>query len=163
MVKPIKLRGELMIDTKILLSVVIVVLIGVAAAGYHINSQNLGFWQPTTTQSQNPQSQSQGSSESSSSSGQGETPGTGVYSSGQSQSGTGGSSVISSSAAKTAAQNNLDKNLKGATAGTPKLSSDGTYYTVPVIENGKQTGAIEVDAKTGKVTGGYGSSTGGVA
>ena len=142
-----------MINTKILLSVVIVVLIGVAAAGYHINSQNLGFWQPTTTQSQNPQSQSQVILWT------GRTPGTGVYSSGQSQSGTGGNTVISSSAAKTAAQNAINtKYAPGATAGTPKLSSDGQYYTVPIIDNGQVTGEIEVNAKTGKVTGGAGGS-----
>lgn len=155
-----------MIDTKILLSVVIVVLIGVAAAGYHINSQNLGFWQPTTTGTTATQSQdtSQGSSGlSSSSSGQEQTTGTGVYSSGTSK--TGGSSVISSSAAKTAAQSAINEQYApGVTAGTPKLSSDGTFYTVPANDkNGNRVGEIEVDAKTGKVIGGHGSSSGGVA
>ncbi|MBI4813251.1 MAG: peptidase propeptide domain-containing protein [Methanobacterium sp.] len=40
-----------MIDSKILVSVVIVLLIGVAAAGYQISSQTPGLWQPVTSTS----------------------------------------------------------------------------------------------------------------
>lgn len=155
-----------MVNTKILLSVVIVVLIGVTAAGYQINSQNPGFWQPTTTSS-NTQSSGSGSQSSDSgtstgttaqaSSGTGTstgTTGTGVYSS-KSSGQTGGSNVISASAAKSAAASAIA--VSGATTGTPKLSSDKTYYTVPILKNGKTIGAIEVNAKTGEVTGGYGN------
>jgi hypothetical protein len=38
-----------MIDSKILVSVVIVLVIGVAAAGYQISSQTPGLWQPVTS------------------------------------------------------------------------------------------------------------------
>ena len=148
-----------MIDTKILLSVVIVVLIGVAAAGYHINSQNLGFWQPTPTGTTATQSQdtSQGSSGlSSSSSGQEQTTGTGVYSSGTSK--TGGSNIISASEARSIAQKNIKSSdeIESIT-----LSSDKTYYTVKLTN-----GYLIIDAKTGKITEGAGilsSSSGGVA
>lgn len=156
-----------MVNTKILLSVVIVVLIGVTAAGYQISNQNsTGFWQPTTTSS-NTQSSGSGSQSSDSgtstgttaqaSSGTGTstgTTGTGVYSS-KSSGQTGGSNVISASAAKSAAASAIA--VSGATTGTPKLSSDKTYYTVPILKNGKTIGAIEVNAKTGEVTGGYGN------
>lgn len=66
-----------------------------------------------------------------------------------------GSNVISASAAKSAAASAIA--VSGATTGTPKLSSDKTYYTVPILKNGKTIGAIEVNAKTGEVTGGYGN------
>lgn len=126
-------------------------LIGFAAASYQITTKTPGLWQPTTSTSQSQGSTDDSSQTSAGSSSQGDvqSQSTGT-SSGESQ--TGGSNVISSSAAKTAAQNAID--VKGAEAGTPKLSSDGTYYTVPVIDNGKVTGEIEVDAKTGVVTGG---------
>ncbi len=161
MVKPIKLRGELMIDTKILLSVVIVVLIGVAAAGYHISGQNLGFWQPTTpttspATTQSPDTSQGSSGLSSSSSGQEQTTGTGVYSSGTSKTGTGGSSIISSSEARSIAQSKISSSdeIKSVT-----LSSDKTYYTVKLTN-----GYLIIDAKTGKVTEGAGSNPeGGVA
>lgn len=156
-----------MVNTKILLSVVIVVLIGVTAAGYQISNQNsTGFWQPTTTSS-NTQSSGSGSQSSDSgtstgttaqaSSGTGTstgTTGTEVYSS-KSSGQTGGSNVISASAAKSAAASAIA--VSGATTGTPKLSSDKTYYTVPILKNGKTIGAIEVNARTGEVTGGYGN------
>ena len=163
--KTVNLRGELiMVNTKILLSVVIVVLIGVTAAGYQINSQNPGFWQPTTTSS-NTQSSGSGAQPSDSgttaqttagtSTGTTGTTGTEVYSSGSSGQ-TGGSNVISASAAKSAAASAIAE--PGATTGKPKLSSDRKYYTVPVLRNGKTLGAIEVNAQTGEVTGGYGNN-----
>lgn len=44
----------------------------------------------------------------------------------------------------------------GFTAGTPKLSKEnGKYiYTVPIIENGKNIGFIDIDAQTGESLGG---------
>jgi uncharacterized membrane protein YkoI len=143
-----------MINKKIILSVIIVLLIGFAAAGYQVTTKTPGLWQPTTSTSQSQSSTGDSSQTSAGTSSQGDvqSQSTGTSSEGSQ---TGGSTVkISSSAAKTAAQNAIDKDLKGVKAGTPKLSSDGTYYTVPVIDNGKVTGEIEVDAKTGVVTGG---------
>ena len=151
-----------MVNTKILLSVVIVVLIGVTAAGYQINSQNPGFWQPTTTSSN---TQSSGSGSQSSDSGTTAqattgtstgttgtstgTTGTGAYSSGSSGQ-AGGSSVISANAAKSAAKSAIAE--PGATVGTATLH--GSYYIVTVVKNGAAIGEIEVNARTGRVTGG---------
>lgn len=143
-----------MINKKIILSVIIVLLIGFAAAGYQATTKTPGLWQPTTSTSQSQSStgdsssgSSQTSAGTSSSQGDIQSQSTGTSSEGS----TGGNNVISASAAKVAAQNAIKMNAK---AGTPKLSSDGTYYTVPVIKNGKVIGEIEVDAKTGNVTGG---------
>ena len=41
-----------MIDTKILISIVIVLLIGVAAASYQITTKTPGVWQPSVSQAQ---------------------------------------------------------------------------------------------------------------
>jgi uncharacterized membrane protein YkoI len=65
---------------------------------------------------------------------------------------------ISSDEAKKIAQKYIEE--PGATAGTPTLSKiDGKYvYTVPVIENGKNVGEIDIDATTGKNVGGAGGA-----
>ncbi|HEX3013500.1 MAG TPA: PepSY domain-containing protein [Methanobacterium sp.] len=65
---------------------------------------------------------------------------------------------ISSAEAKKIAQKYIEE--PGATAGTPKLSKiDGEYvYIVPVIENGKNVGEIDIDAATGKNVGGAGGA-----
>ncbi len=65
---------------------------------------------------------------------------------------------ISSAEAKKTAQKYIEE--PGATAGTPKLSKiDGKYvYIVPVIENGKNVGEIDIDASTGKNVGGAGGA-----
>lgn len=65
---------------------------------------------------------------------------------------------ISSAEAKKIAQKYIEE--PGATAGTPKLSKiGGKYvYTVPVIENGKNVGEIDIDALTGKNVGGAGGA-----
>lgn len=65
---------------------------------------------------------------------------------------------ISSAEAKKIAQKYIEE--PGATAGTPTLSKmDGKYvYTVPVIENGKNVGEIDIDATTGKNVGGAGGA-----
>ena len=65
---------------------------------------------------------------------------------------------ISSAEAKKIAQKYIEE--PGATAGTPTLSKiDGNYvYIVPVIENGKNVGEIDIDALTGKNVGGAGGA-----
>ncbi len=60
-----------MIDKKILISIVIVLLIGVAAASYQITTKTPGVWQPSVLQAQT--ANEQGSSADSSSSGQAQT------------------------------------------------------------------------------------------
>lgn len=151
-----------MVNTKILLSVVIVILIGVTAAGYQINSQNPGFWQPTTTASSAGQSGASGAQSSGSGTGATSTstqtsPGTGTYSSGSSGQ-TGGNNMISASEAKSIATKYIEQ--KGASAGTPELKSINgkNTYIVPVIMNGEQVGEIYIDPTTGKNLGGAGGA-----
>lgn len=152
-----------MINSKILISVVIVLAIGVAAAGYQI-SQTPNLWELSDTQSQTPtqdDQQSSGStdevqgqtsdSQSSSGSDQGST------SSGSSDNG--GSDVqISSSKAKNIAEGYIEQD--GATAGTPELKTiDGKkIYVVPIEMNGSNVGEIYIDPKTGENLGGAGGA-----
>lgn len=136
---------------KILLSVVIVLLIGVAAAGYQITTSTPGLWQATTTQDQ--QSTSQSSNVQSGGSHSGTQGGT---TSGGSQSGTqGGSNVkISSKQAKSIAQKSIAE--PGATAGTPQLKTINgkkTYYVPILSSSGKQIGGFYIDPQTGQITG----------
>lgn len=144
-----------MVNVKILLSVIIVLLIGVAAAGYQITTTTTGLWQATTTQDQQPADQSSNIKSEGSQSG---TPG--GTTSGGSQSKTRGSSnvKISSKQAKSIAQTYISQ--PGAVAGTPKLKTiNGTkVYIVPVIENGKTRGEIWIDAQTGENVGGAGGA-----
>jgi len=143
-----------MVKTKILISVVIVLLIGVAAAGYQITSTAPGLWQPTT-----PQEQQQSTDQSSQQSVQSQDITQGGTTSGVSQSGNGGNNVkISASQAKSIAQKSIGH--PGATTGTPKLTTmDGKkVYVVPVIDNGKTAGEIWIDAQTGENIGGAGGA-----
>lgn len=143
-----------MVKTKILISVIIVALIGVAAAGYQINSTKTpGLWQPTTTSEQPSTDQSNQQSVQTQS-------GTQSGTSGKSQSASQGSSnvKITVSQAKSIAQKSIEQ--PGATAGTPKLKTlNGTkIYIVPVIYNGKTAGEIWIDAQTGENIGGAGGA-----
>ncbi len=143
-----------MVNTKILLSVVIVALIGAAAAGYQITTSTPGLWQPTTLQDQQSTDQSNVQSGGSQSGTQGGTTSEG------SQSGNGGSNVkISSTQAKSIVQKNYIQQ-DGAVAGTPKLVTNNgdTYYIVPIKMNGKTQGEIYIDAQTGKNIGGAGGA-----
>ena len=65
---------------------------------------------------------------------------------------------ISSAEAKKIAQKYIEE--PGATAGTPSLTKiDGNYvYIVPVIDNGKNVGEINIDPATGKNVGGAGGA-----
>jgi hypothetical protein len=133
-----------LIDKKIWLSIIIVIVIGVAAAGYEISNQTTGLWQPI--ESQNPGLTDQNNPTSNSPYGSGEggsgNGGTGTGT------GTGGNSVkITVQEAQTIAQNHIEE--AGATAGTPKLV-DNTYV-VPIMLNGEKVGAFIIDAETGKV------------
>lgn len=144
-----------MVKTKILISVIIVIVIGVAAAGYQV-SNTPGLWTPTTTQEQQSVSQNNPSVQSQS----GSTVNTG---SGSSQSSSnGGSSVkISPSQAKSIAQKSIAE--QGATTGTPKIITikGKKTYVVPVITNGKTSGEIWIDAQTGENVGGAGGAPNG--
>jgi hypothetical protein len=146
-----------MIDSKILISVVIVLLIGVAAAGYQISGQTTGFWQPVT--STNPDT-SQSSVSTGTDSGSQQSSGSSVSSSSSSKaSGSGDTNVkISSSEAKSIAKKYIIQ--EGATAGTPKLTTSNAkqVYLVPILMNGNQVGEIYIDPQTGANLGGAGGA-----
>jgi Peptidase propeptide and YPEB domain len=160
-----------MINSKILVSVIIVLLIGIAAAGYQITSNPAGISSlfgsqapATTDQGQTGTGTSgQGSSgQSQIGSGGNSASSSGQSSSGQSsgQSGTGGGNVkISSTEAQALAQKYISQT--GFKAGTPELN--GGIYTVPVVStsNGTQVGEIYIDAQTGKNKGGAGGAPNG--
>jgi uncharacterized membrane protein YkoI len=147
-----------MIDSKILVSVVIVLLIGVAAAGYQISSQTPGLWQPVTSTS--PDTSQQSSSTTGTDSGNQQSSASSVSTtSSQKASASGSDTVkISYSEAKSIASKYILQD--GATAGTPKLTTYGgtTAYLVPVMMNGNQVGEIYIDAQTGKNLGGAGGA-----
>ena len=144
-----------MVNTKMLISVIIVALIGVVAAGYQIISTTPGLWQPTnpvTPQEQQSADLSSQHSIQTQSGTQGEASEWG-------QSGNGGSNVkITPDHAKSIAQKSIEE--QGATAGTPKLITinGAKIYIVPVMNNSKQVGEFEVDAQTGKIIGGAGGA-----
>jgi uncharacterized membrane protein YkoI len=149
-----------MINTKILISVVIVLLIGVAAASYQVTTKTPGIWQPGVPQA--PSSSEVGSQGTSSS--ENAQPGTQVSSSPSSsssgQSGIGGVNVnLSPSEAKKIALSHIDiVALPDASTGTPKLIVvDGKQvYNVPILIKNAQVGEIVVDANTGNVIEGAG-------
>jgi hypothetical protein len=145
-----------MIDSKILVSVVIVLLIGVAAAGYQISNQT-GLWQPVTSTSTD--SSGDSSSTTGTDSGNQQSSTSSVSTSSSQKSTASGSDTtvkISSSEAKTIASKYILQD--GATAGTPKLTTYGgtKAYLVPVMMNGEQVGEIYIDAQTGENLGGAG-------
>ena len=146
-----------MIDSKILVSVVIVLVIGVAAAGYQISSQTPGLWQPVTSTGSDTGQQS---SSSGTDSGNQQSSASSVSTSSSSKTSTSGSAnvKISASEAKSIASKSILQ--EGATAGTPKLTNNGNTkaYLVPVMMNGQQVGAIYIDANTGKNLGGEGGA-----
>ncbi|HHT18275.1 MAG: peptidase propeptide domain-containing protein [Euryarchaeota archaeon] len=146
-----------MIDSKILISVVIVLLIGGAAASYQI-SNTPGLWQPVT--SHNPDSDKKSSSSDGTDSGSHQSSAfSPSKSSSQQSSGTGSDNVkISSSEAKAIAQQSIVQ--KGATAGTPTLinSNGKKIYVVPIMMNGNRVGEIYIDSQTGNNLGGAGGA-----
>lgn len=149
-----------MVNTKILLSVVIVLVIGVAAATYQVTTTNQGLWQPTTSQDTQQSSSDQGTTQSEGSQTQTQSGTASTVSQGTDSNANGGSSVkISSSEAKSIVQNKYIEQA-GATAGTPTLKTINgeKVYIVPVIYKGKQAGEIWIDAQTGKNIGGAGGA-----
>ncbi len=139
-----------MANTKILLSVVIVLLIGIAAASYEITTNTPGLWSQTSPQEQTDQDKSTDSGQTSS----------GTQGASTSGSGNGGYNVkISSDEAKSIVQTKYIEQ-QGAIAGTPKLiTNDGNpYYTVPIYIDGEKQGEIWIDAQTGENIGGAGGA-----
>ena len=145
-------------NSKVIVSIGVVLMIGVVAAGYQITN-NQEQWQLADLQQNKNPADSSVSDQSSSVDGQ-SSSGTGIgTSSGQSQSGSGGDNVkISPSEAKTLAQKYI--RTSGVEAGTPKLVEMGGIptYVVPLISGGKVVGEIYIDPTTGKNVGGAGGA-----
>ncbi|AXV38724.1 MAG: PepSY domain-containing protein [Methanobacteriaceae archaeon] len=145
-------------NSKVIVSIGVVLMIGVVAAGYQITN-NQEQWQLADLQQNKNPADSSVSDQSSSVDGQ-SSSGTGTgTSSGQSQSGSGGDNVkISPSEAKTLAQKYI--RTSGVEAGTPKLVEMGGIptYVVPLISGGKVVGEIYIDPTTGKNVGGAGGA-----
>lgn len=157
-----------MLDKKILISIVIVLVIGVAAASYQATTKTPGVWQSGISESQLPTEQgssgSDGSSSaltSSGSSGIVQSDSQSSSSSGQSGSSGSNAQITAAAALKIAKQNILDSS---ATAGTPELIDlDGkTVYKVLVYDvQGNQEGYFIIDKDTGKIIEGAGGAPNG--
>jgi len=135
---------------KILIPIVIVLLIGVAAASYQFTTTTPGIWQPSVTQAQT--SVDHGSSASSSGSG---ISGTQSISSSKSGSGVSDVKILPSEAKSIVQQNIL---VPGFKAGTPNLTTlDGKIvYYVPIVNGTTQAGEMYIDAQTGDILEGAG-------
>ncbi|MDI6702578.1 PepSY domain-containing protein [Methanothermobacter wolfeii] len=146
-----------MINSKILASVAIVLIIGAVAAGYQVSQNSESLWKfanPQGSSNPNPTEESSVHSESPSASsdvsGEGSADGSG---------GDSGMNVkVSSSEAKKIAQSYIKQ--EGAVAGTPRLvkMNGKTVYLVPIEMNGKTVGEIYIDPITGKNLGGAGGA-----
>lgn len=145
-------------NSKVILSVGVVLMIGVVAAGYQITN-NQEQWQLADLQENKNPTDSSISDQTSSVEGQSGSGSSAGTSSGQSQSSSGGDDVkISPSEAKTLAQKYIQS--RGVSAGTPKLVEMGGIptYVVPLISDGKVVGEIYIDPETGKNVGGAGGA-----
>ncbi|HSQ01944.1 MAG TPA: PepSY domain-containing protein [Methanobacterium sp.] len=145
-----------MIDTKILISIVIVLLIGVAAASYQISTKTPGVWQPSVSQA--PLATDQGSSDVSSA-GQG-LSGLQQISSSSSSSGQSRTGGVEVKVSPEDAQNKVQTLIQvpNFLAGSPTLTTlDGQEaYYVPVLNGTKKSGEFYVDAQTGEIIEGAG-------
>jgi hypothetical protein len=141
-----------MLNNKIILSVIIVMAIGVAAAGYQISSSTTVLWTPIQSQSQDSSSLTSGTG-----SGSDQSSSSGSSSSSGQSSGSGSVDVeVTSSEAKIIAQRYIEE--PGASAGEPLLLeiNGKQTYVVPVMMNGAQVGELYIDPQTGENIGGAG-------
>ncbi|HEX7468460.1 MAG TPA: PepSY domain-containing protein [Methanobacterium sp.] len=140
-----------MFHKKILIPIVIVLLIGVAAASYQFTTTTPGIWQPSVSQAQT--SVDHGSA-SSSGSGSG-ISGTQSISSPKNGSGESDVKILPSEAKSIVQQNIL---VPGFKAGTPNLTTlnGKIVYYVPIVNGTTQAGEMYIDAKTGDILEGAG-------
>ena len=138
-----------MISKKILIPIVIVLLIGVAAASYQVTTTTPGIWQPSVIQAQT--SFNNGSSAYSDSA----ISGTQSVSSPKNGSKEADVKILPSEAKNIVQQNVL---VPGFKAGTPDLTTlDGKIvYYVPILNGTIQAGEMYVDAQTGNILEGAG-------
>lgn len=159
-----------MLDTKILLSIVIVAVIGVAAAGYQLNNDsNSGFWKPII--SKNPNPTQTGGTDGSVSSGGSSGGGSASGGSSDGSSSEGGSSggvitnMITPEKAQEIAQAKLKESPQVFIAGPAKQATIAgkLVYVVPIYDpakNNEQVGAFEIDPITGEIIGVEGGAPG---
>ncbi|MDI9623414.1 MAG: PepSY domain-containing protein [Methanothermobacter sp.] len=162
-----------MIDSKIIISVTIVLIIGAIAASYQISNNPEILWQPTNPDGTIPPSPGTGDGAGGASGAGGGSTGGGSTGTGGGASGSAGGSgsssngisigsnggyPVSPSEAQNIAQGYIKE--KGATAGTPRLVTIGgePVYVVPIEKNGKIIGEIHIDPITGKNIGGGGGA-----
>lgn len=158
-----------MIDKKILISIVIVLLIGVAAASYQISTKTPGIWQPsisqagTTAADQGSTGTTSSGQAQSSSQPQTSTSTSSSSSSSSSGSDTGAITLKTPAEAKTIASNHiLDSSVLAGTPEQKTLEGKQVYY-VPVVDKNTQDqkGYFIIDAKTGEIIEGAGGAPSG--
>lgn len=149
-----------MIDSKIIISVAIVLIIGAIAAGYQISNNPEILWQVTNPDSTTPSSSGSGGGAGGAggASGAGSANGGASGSSGLDNIGGNGGYSVSPSEAQSIAKGYIKE--EGATAGTPRLVTIGgePVYVVPIEKDGKIIGEIHIDPVTGKNIGGGGGA-----
>lgn len=152
-----------MLDKKILISIVIVLVIGVAAASYQATTKTPGVWQSGVAEQQLPTEQgSTGSDGSSALTSTSSSSGI-VQKEPQSSSSSGhsGSNGITTEQAKAL---NIAKNGiqdSSVTAGTPVLIGTSTYKVTLYNADGVDSGYFIIDTSTGKITEGAGGAPNG--
>jgi hypothetical protein len=149
-----------MLDKKILISIVIVLVIGVAAASYQATTKTPGIWQSGVAEQQLPTEQgSDGSSAlTSTGSSSGVVQSSSHSSSSSGQSGSNGITTGQAKALKIAKAGIEDPSV---TAGTPVLIGTSTYRVTLYDANGKDSGYFIVDTNTDKITEGAGGAPNG--
>lgn len=154
-----------MLDKKILISIVIVLVIGVAAASYQATTKTPGVWQSSVAQQQIPTEQgstgTDGSSALTSTESSKSVQSNSHSSSPSSQSGSSSSGFITAAKAQSIAQQNIQD--PQVTAGIPESTKiDGKQvYNVPIMSGTNQVGYFIIDAQTGKIIEGAGGAPNG--
>ncbi|UTB33753.1 MAG: peptidase propeptide domain-containing protein [Methanobacterium sp. ERen5] len=152
-----------MLDKKILISIVIVLVIGVAAASYQATTKTPGVWQSGVAEQQLPTEQgSTGSDGSSALTSTSSSSGI-VQKESQSSSSSGhsGSNGITTEQAKALKIANAGIEDSSITAGTPVLIGTSTYKVTLYNADGVDSGYFIIDTNTGKITEGAGGAPNG--
>ena len=152
-----------MLDKKILISIVIVLVIGVAAASYQATTKTPGVWQSGVAEQQLPTEQGSTGSDGSSaltstSSSSGIVQKESQSSSSSGQSGSNGITTDQAKALKIAKGGIEDSSV---TAGTPVLIGTSTYKVTLYNADGVDAGYFIIDTSTGKITEGAGGAPNG--
>ena len=150
-----------MLDKKILISIVIVLVIGVAAASYQATTKTPGVWQSGVAEQQLPTEQSSGSDGSSALTSTGSS---GIVQSDSQSSKTSsqsGSNGITTEQAKALKIANAGIEDSSVTAGTPELIGTSTYKVTLYNADGNNSGYFIINTDTGKIIEGAGGAPNG--